>query len=271
METLNNSKQLEKKVSINAYLDNFGNFNKGTFLASFFTLGAFIASIVLICLIILNQAIREQSLDYFVIGDIYQSQIIDVFKYFAINILGGMWNTLINWSNALIDIIQSQQGNIIPNISKSVLIKNQEIYLNQGQLLTVFISAPLTALFFIFTVLQTKYQLQLRNSQIVNYYVPIILIYWYYKRHYKNIAYVKLINKLRDININKSHHEKLIQKVFKLDASKYELKIIEREVFGFYHFTELKAVEKDIKPNIDKTQQQKKRTPKYHNNKKSND
>jgi len=243
MDTIN-SKMLDKKVWVNKYLNNYGEVNYLQLYQNFIFYFVIFFNSIIFSLIILNQLANNGSLDYYVITGIYTHQIVLIMKYFVINTLGAI-NDLIDILNFAIKLLND---NLHTNYNLiHFTMKQQSLDLNIGSYISIFSSLVFIVLFHFLTFLQSRYQLILRYSSIITYYVSILFLFSWWNRFKNGYVYVKLINKLRDMNLNQEHKKKIVQKVFKKDIEAYDIEFIEMDFLGFYHFTKLQLILKEQK------------------------
>ena len=213
METID-SKRLDKKIWINRYLNNYGEINYLQLYQNFIFYFVIFFNSILFGLIVLNQILNGDSLDYYIVTGIYSQQVINIMKYVVINTIGSL--------NDIVEIINFFIGLLNTNLHTSYnlihfTIKQQSLDLNIGSYIAIYSSLIFIVLFHILTFLQSRYQLILRYTGIITYYVSILFLITWLNRFKNDYVYIKLINKLRDMNLNNEHKSKILQKVFKKD------------------------------------------------------
>lgn len=262
MDTINDSKRLDKKVQINRYMDSYGViYYKKLYENLLFYLILFF-NISLFSLIILNQIINNETLDYFAIGSIYERQIVEIGKYIFINSMG-FFNDLVNVLNFVSMLINDNFNITIPKIYFEV--QSYSLNLNIGSYIALYSSIIFVILSHVFIFYQSRKQIILRYAGITTFYISFILLFSWFNRYTKNYVYIKLITKLRDQKIDKDTKAKLLEKVFKKNSNDYDLEIIEKEFLNLYHYTQLKVVQKEQK----ETTQNEKTIQKHKQNRKN--
>lgn len=253
METIQNSQRLDKKVNINGFVDNYGNiqFTNLIFSIGFHFLITF--NILLTTILFLEQ--KEYNLNtYYNIGT--QLEIINI------RILEWVFFNSLESINLWVGCLENQF-----NIHIGLNIPSKTINLsNQGYLLII-VTLILSIFRYIFTIYQSIIQsIYIRESSLINVYIPFIFLIRFYKRKQTNRISVKQIRQLKTEKLvtDKEKLELIKLTIFEEENKEKELKIIPKRLGIIYSYYDLYLVDKEEKKT------NKKETKTKEDNKKSN-
>lgn len=256
----------EKIVNINPYLNNKGQIEWKPFFKRMSIVFFIFSGPVMLALITVEHAIDERkSLDPFVILSKEGTQFLILLEYIVKNYTINFFGTIRDWIDIFLykitdpffpnnNLIQGWEWlgslkNYVPRNALDFFTPIENVSL--GIKLSAFLTFWTTMIFFSFTILQMRYQRQLRYMKIQHLFVGKLFILYHIARKSRKIINLNLIEELRDMNFTKDNEKFMLQKMFKIknwEDYKIEENAKEFDLLWYeYHYYQYKAVLKEQK------------------------
>jgi len=217
--------KLIKRVKINQFLDNFGVFNWSIFYISWtFTFISFIS-----ILLTISYALEFGLMDYYKIMGAVEKDLVYFYNYIMTNTIASL-----NSFNYINEFVHYKVFNF--NIQSTSIPK-----LSLEGYIILLLSLILTFKVYILSLYQFYIQRKIRNLGFMNYFVPYVFLFKFFRRKKNKYVYIKLLDtlKLEPFNpTNKAIKDIILQLFFEIDikdCEKYTIQIIVKSMFGGWY------------------------------------
>jgi hypothetical protein len=239
MQTVSNTKRLDKIVKINPYLTNFGKIDYTSLLISIlFTFFILLNINITITLLLLQDNYNLNT--WYSIGTQLEKMNVKIAEWVFFNSIG--------WVNVIKDSIAEwlQLGNI------KDIIPSKEIYLSTQGLILVIITAILSVIKYTLTIMTSYYQKTiLSEANLTNIYIPSIFILRFMNRYKNKMVSVKLIRELKNERnlTDKEREESIKNNIFNCFDTEKSILIVNKRFF-LYTYTNYYLIDKEEKKEL---------------------